>query len=835
MQNQSGQDNTPELTQPSNAESSGIPARILFGGFLSFLISSLSYFYFPYISGRSSFFLIDLTLWWHPFLTYISAALRHGQLALWNPYLLCGTPQIAVTVPNFCYLPTLLFAVFNFDTAMALVLLGQQVLAGVGTYLLVECLGWGAEAAVLAGLTYALSGYMFSLQTNMTLQGSSAWFPICFWSLIKIEQASNKKRVAWSLCSSLLLFLLVSSGMPEIFVPALSFFSAFTLFKAWKSQTRDLSTPAMRITAIATACLLSMPAIVPAYEWAKLSIRTVGLPLSEIFDWSAGWYDVCCLFLAQPFGDLQRVGNPFGLIFSTTLGCKAPYIASSFISPIILTLAIWGAFSPKLKYRWFVLSVLALSIVAALGNNTPMMPFLAEHFKLTMFRYPVKLMIVAIFCLTLLSAFGLNQALKDPKEIKTANIVALVFWLLIAWLAWTFYSGQFSHSGIFGNKDILAGYRVAAGQLLGKSAFEASGIGLVVCLLGLLIKRGLRPALFVLLIAVLQSYLLLSHALTYSCHPGPADYYQKPIFLSEQIHALEGQKDRFVRVAVPHSLLPCPEELLDPQNRTASANEFERQLQMPLTNIEGKLGSTLSYVMGQTVDNYKLNQWVLSEYFNNKNELPLSRFCQLSATKYIYTPINDLSKNCSPVEKLSPKYFENVFEDKQKNLRIYKVLEVLPRAYFAKTIKWGKPHSAVVDFIGGGGLDPNTLTLLEHNKNSLEERTPIHGTGSGQSKLSLLDIDSDHVQIDTDTTNDNYLILADEYYPGWKASIDGKVTDILRANAIMRAVYVPTGKHRITFNYQPDSLNLGLILCGLGFLSLTAMVIFIALPKSGAD
>jgi hypothetical protein len=56
------------------------------------------------------------------------------------------------------------------------------------------------------------------------------------------------------------------------------------------------------------------------------------------------------------------------------------------------------------------------------------------------------------------------------------------------------------------------------------------------------------------------------------------------------------------------------------------------------------------------------------------------------------------------------------------------------------------------------------------------------------------------------------LLLADEMYPGWSATIDGRPETIYRADYLFRAVFVPAGQHTVEFVYQPRSFRLGMLI-----------------------
>jgi uncharacterized membrane protein YfhO len=47
------------------------------------------------------------------------------------------------------------------------------------------------------------------------------------------------------------------------------------------------------------------------------------------------------------------------------------------------------------------------------------------------------------------------------------------------------------------------------------------------------------------------------------------------------------------------------------------------------------------------------------------------------------------------------------------------------------------------------------------------------------------------------------LMLTDQWYPGWTATVDGRPTTILRADVALRGVAIGPGAHRIRFVYNP--------------------------------
>ena len=65
-------------------------------------------------------------------------------------------------------------------------------------------------------------------------------------------------------------------------------------------------------------------------------------------------------------------------------------------------------------------------------------------------------------------------------------------------------------------------------------------------------------------------------------------------------------------------------------------------------------------------------------------------------------------------------------------------------------------------------------------------------------------------------------MLTDNWYPGWKATVDGERAPVERVDYLIRGVAVPAGAHRVEFRYEPASWRAGWIVSLLALLAIVA-------------
>lgn len=137
------------------------------------------------------------------------------------------------------------------------------------------------------------------------------------------------------------------------------------------------------------------------------------------------------------------------------------------------------------------------------------------------------------------------------------------------------------------------------------------------------------------------------------------------------------------------------------------------------------------------------------------------------------------------------------------NIPAYEVADAQPSAE-----KLGK--FAVKWLISNHPLNDNSFIFIKKSGNfNLYENTLVlpRVRISGSNKVSLLKETSNFILIKT-LGEGGDLVLADNFYPGWYATIDNRETEISLYKGWARTIKVPKGEHLITFSYNPFRIPL---------------------------
>jgi uncharacterized membrane protein YfhO len=135
------------------------------------------------------------------------------------------------------------------------------------------------------------------------------------------------------------------------------------------------------------------------------------------------------------------------------------------------------------------------------------------------------------------------------------------------------------------------------------------------------------------------------------------------------------------------------------------------------------------------------------------------------------------------------------------------------RAWIPEQVRFVEDDDEAEDVLRGGDGDLRALSVVEEPTDSMRE-----ATGGGSVEVERVGWNDVRLRVDAD--DDALVVLADQYFPGWEAQVDGEPTPIRAANVTMRAVAVPAGAHTLKFEYRPAGWRFGLVLSLLGGLAL---------------
>jgi hypothetical protein len=133
--------------------------------------------------------------------------------------------------------------------------------------------------------------------------------------------------------------------------------------------------------------------------------------------------------------------------------------------------------------------------------------------------------------------------------------------------------------------------------------------------------------------------------------------------------------------------------------------------------------------------------------------------------------------------------------------------QALPRAYWIARGETVEPEVTLAR-MQQGEFDPRASVQLDRGGESGPGPEPPPGVRPAEILLYA----PDRVELEVEAPRDGFLVLTDAWYPGWRATREGHEQEILRANALFRAVRVPAGRSRVVFEYRPRSFRCGLAL-----------------------
>ena len=153
---------------------------------------------------------------------------------------------------------------------------------------------------------------------------------------------------------------------------------------------------------------------------------------------------------------------------------------------------------------------------------------------------------------------------------------------------------------------------------------------------------------------------------------------------------------------------------------------------------------------------------------------------------------------------------------------VYRLPGTLPRARVVTKARLIPSMDELWRLIMAGEIDVRREVVLHDPAAAQLIASLPSGVGNGDSAgAAQIVVDrSTELVVEASAPHGGLLLLADTFYPGWEATVDGRSTPMLRANVAHRAVELAPGSHRVVFAFRPRSAMNGLKLTCFGLLSL---------------
>jgi hypothetical protein len=731
----------------------------------------------------------------YPWKVLLAEMIEKREFPLWNPYNLYGVPYLASSTPQAFDPTNVLFGIGDSRLAYDLSILLKIWLSGLTMLLLLRHYRISRLSATVAAISYMLNGAYIGNYHAGWMTGAWTWVPL---TVLYLEKSRDENPWRNLLLAGIFLGLAHLGGNIQISL------QVFLLLGLWglASVVYDKSKKQKQLQRWLPLATVFGAAIV------SLAIAAVQLvPTAEMLAHVAPRRDHSWMGWLQDWPKhLVRLPFIIALAIPNFIGHH------SIFSPVLATGAKWSDF----VYGYAGLAPLVFAIIAAFFRNDAnarRWRFVAVGALFTVFLTPLvvvlyfRALIVWCFAIAVLAGLGLDylasrttQVMLLLQRLQRMLTAAAVFFILAvatlsAFIAWKgrdylpiarqyVESRVRSNNPAFGFNAEFYLRKVEATfdyyQLSNFALWVPIGLMMVLAVSIYWYRRrvlgvGAFKALALILVALDLSFFAASYVPVVSLEKFP-HYPATPA-----IKFLQADSSLF-------RFMPAAQEGIDPP-----VFHFESNILPGLQSTSG-CGSLNCFRTVKFIESFE-------ESDPGPDPIKYPQVAALSNSKYLLTKSKSLPE---PPYRLVYSGEINVYEN----------LETMPRAYLVDRFHVMSAEE-ILRAIKENRLDYKHEVLLEERPEFSSQALPEAGP-VGEAWMERYS--PNRVVVKTRANRETLLVLSDTNYPGWRATINGEDTKILRANYLFRAVAVPAGKSVVEFRYFPVSFQVGLAISFLAFL-----------------
>jgi hypothetical protein len=712
---------------------------------------------------------------YYPRFAYAFAVLRTGTMPWWNPYQFCGQPFFAAHQHALLYPLSVVYLLFSTRTALRIMCLVHFGLGLLFTMALGRTIGLGWLAAMVAAALFMGSRLLTPLVALPDHLYGVIWMPAVL--ALAIRATREPRRRLWVVLLAAAVAAQYLGGYAQYLLFSCYLVGLFAighwLRLARAGRARQLPREALNFgLAAAVALLLMAPQLVPQLQLTGNSPRALGRLTPIALD----------PFPQSTLGTSMPLKNGAAAAAAATPEPLADQAAAlldraGIIRLCLLAAAIvLGGTRPRVVY-FVVLAVVAG--VLALGVHTPVFHYYAALPTGAWFRLPARWMYVWLLATAMLAGIGMQALVTRTPPRRFLRIAA---GLLGAGAV-----------GISAAVSVPEGARVIL--LLVAAAIAAACIG----------SGGRRAGLALLCILVLVDA---PHgaAVTFPLPETHPELMPIPRGAVAYLHAHQGLDRTYVSRSFYFFGTPFDGA---PPNLGMLAGIYavgglENLITLRFADFAAYVGS------GRRTAGTEVPQGDLLA----SSASPGIRLLDVVSARYV------LASRRHPfiAGAATPRYPLRYQDDQYQ---VFENPDALPRAYLVGRYEVEPDPDRLLARLNDPGFDLRSTALLEKQPGGDEPFAPP--AGSAMAKVTRYA--ATRVEIDTSAPRPALLVLTDQFYPGWVATVDGRVTEIYRANFLVRAVRVPAGQHRVVFTFSPAGWPILWVLASLALMGAVVAVV----------
>ena len=749
----------------------------------------------------TNFELADSADVFQPMLQYTRSQLP--TVPLWNPYIMAGRPLLADGQSAVFSPFSVVSYVLPFWKSLAVVAMLKLFLGAFGAYLLGRLLGMRFGGALVTGLVFAF-GTFFVVWLAWPLSSVYAWIP---WALAACELLVRRPSRLSVAALAAVVGLQFLGGHPESSFHLMFVLVVFFAFRAILDSrrrhlpVRALARPAVAF-AVATIAGTALAALVlaPVAEFVLHSAD-----LSRRANTAAGFWQrryLGALFLHDYWGRPTQVDIQ---AFMQTRGWYA--------GAVTLMLAV-SALIVKRTAERIALVLFALFCVCMVVGIQPLFGAVTRLPGFSSAQNE-RLLIYFLLCIALLAGWGLDDLSSTllPRLGLRRSIMAAggaivcvpVAWMLVAGtlnlhelgsalrVAWGFVHPPQPPAGADVQRSTSAAI-VRDSSLLIWLPLAGAGFALIAARLWGTRRLGVTPfvALTVTLLAadLFRANMGFNPAIKQKTAVPPT---------TGAIRYLQSQRpNRFIGVSTIQFSQPLPDDL---------AMRFglydARGYDFP---VEKRFDDLWRASVAPGVGDF-----TQPEEFASATPAALRALSLLSVSDLLVGPLQAIA---TPLHGpgLHVAY-------KGKDGVVYSNSNALPRVFVVDRQRTVAQDKTALAAVTAPGFDGRGVAVTDHPLTGIRQSAGTAPPPAGAS-ARLASYGAEKVVIDATATDRSLLVLTDSFYPGWKATVDGKAASIERVDYVLRGVSIGPGHHTIVMRYQPASWRIGWILSLVALLAL---------------